>query len=123
MKYEYYNIDNYNCVERSLSKILNKDINIVRDDLKKISIELNTKASNEIEVFEEYMRRNNIKLLNDKIDCKIKDLKLSNGKYIIFCMIKKIFIIWFQSLIMFYMIKVMNRLIYIQLKYINIYKI
>lgn len=35
MKYEYYNVDNYNCVERSLSKVLNKDINIVREDLKK----------------------------------------------------------------------------------------
>lgn len=71
--------------------MLNEDVNIVREDLKKISIELNIKDSNEIEVFEEYMRRNNIKLLNDKIDCKIKNLELSNGKYIIFCYDKKDF--------------------------------
>ena len=31
----YIIIYNYNCVERSLSKVLNKDINIVREDLKK----------------------------------------------------------------------------------------
>lgn len=91
MKYINYNVDGYNCVERSLAKILNIDCEEVRNNLEKIKEELNASNSNDIEVFEEYMNRNSIFALSDKIDSKIKDLKLDNGEYIVFCYDKKDF--------------------------------
>ena len=91
MRYVYYNVDGFNCVLRSLSKILNKDIKAVKDELIEVCNELNKNDYNSVEVFEEYMRRNNIYEINNKKDIKIKDLSLDSSKYIVFCYDKKDF--------------------------------
>lgn len=91
MKYVYYDIEGYNCVLRSLSKILNRDINVVKNELIEVCDNLNINDYNSVEVFEEYMRRNNIYEISEKQDIKIKDLSLEGGKYIIFCYDKKDF--------------------------------
>ena len=44
---------------------------------------------NDIEVFEEYMKRRNIIPIDYGKDIKIKDLDLDNGLYIVFCWDKK----------------------------------
>lgn len=78
-----------NCVIRSLCKILNKDYDEVLNDLITVQNKINAESFNDIPVFEKYMENNNIY----KIDCfgepKIKDLKLDNGSYIVFCYDKK----------------------------------
>ena len=78
-----------NCVIRSLCKILNKDYDEVLNDLITVQNQINAESFNDIPVFEKYMENNNIY----KIDCfgepKIKDLKLDNGSYIVFCYDKK----------------------------------
>ena len=78
-----------NCVIRSLCKILNKEYDEVLNDLITVQNQINAEIFNDIPVFEKYMENNNIY----KIDCfgeqKIKDLKLDNGSYIVFCYDKK----------------------------------
>ena len=78
-----------NCVIRSLCKILNKEYNEVLNGLITVQNQINAESFNDIPVFEKYMENNNIY----KIDCfgepKIKDLKLDNGSYIVFCYDKK----------------------------------
>lgn len=91
MKYINYNVDGYNCIERSLAKILNTNCEVVKNNLEKIKEDLNSSNSNDIEVFEEYMNRNSIFPLSDKFDSKIKDLKLDDGEYVVFCYDKKDF--------------------------------
>ena len=86
MKYNYYNPveEKGACVTRSLSKILNKDFYEVKEELINIAKELGYKDYREIEVFEIYMKNNNILEVNTKYNCTIQDLKIDNGKYIIF---------------------------------------
>ncbi|MBP3765922.1 MAG: hypothetical protein J6G98_01915 [Bacilli bacterium] len=103
MKYEFYNIKGYNCVLRSLSKILNRDINVVKNELIEVCDNLNINDYNSVEVFEEYMRRNNIYEISEKQDIKIKDLSLEGGKYIIFCYDKKDF---------YHMVTIMDNIVY-----------
>ena len=106
-----------NCVIRSLCKALNKEYEEVYNDLLEISKELN-KSFNDIPVFEKYMSNNNInKIIEEEI--KIKNLKLSNGTYIVFCYDKKDF---------YHMIPIIDNVIYdknkdcIDLYTISIYK-
>lgn len=74
-----------NCVIRSLCKILNKEYNEVLNGLIDVQNEINAENFNDIPVFEKYMEDCGIY----KIDCsgepKIKDLKLDDGSYIVFC--------------------------------------
>ena len=106
MNYSYYYIkDNEgrsNCVIRSFCKLYNLEYNDVASELLNISKEFN-KNFNDIETFEEFMkRRNTIKL--DKYEGElIKDLKLDNNSYIIFCYDKKDF---------YHMVPVINNTVY-----------
>ena len=86
MKYEYYNpVDERgSCVQRSISKILNKDYYEVKNDLINISKSLNKEDYREVEVFEKYLFDNGATKLDIK-DLLVKDLKLDNAKYIVFC--------------------------------------
>lgn len=122
MNFEKYYITNKegksNCVIRSLCKILNKKYDEVYNELVKKAKELNCNSFNDIEVFERYMEEHNIKKINSK-EIKIKDLKLDNKEYIIFCYDKKEF---------YHMIPIINNTIYdkndecINLYTISIYK-
>lgn len=76
---------NINCVIRSLCKILNKEYDEVLNGLLDIAKALNNESFNDIPVFEEYMKQNNIIKIDIEQDKQIKDLKLDNGSYIVFC--------------------------------------
>lgn len=80
-----------NCVIRSLCKILNKEYNDVYNDLCKIAEDLKCDSFNDIPVFEKYTEDNNIFKINHDEDIKVKDLKIDNGSYIVFCYDKKEF--------------------------------
>ena len=86
MKYEYYNPieEKGSCVQRSLSKIFDKNYFEVKEDLINISKSLEKDDYREVEVFEKYLFDNGAKELDIK-DILVKDLKLGSGKYIVFC--------------------------------------
>ena len=92
MEYKYFNIEDSNgksnCVIRSLSKIFNISYEETYNGLCTIQKELNKDDYNDIEVFETYMKNKGMKEL-DISDVKVKDLKLDNGSYIVFCYDKK----------------------------------
>lgn len=117
---EYYITNNdgkSNCVVRSLCKVLNKQYDEVYSDLITISKNLNC-SFNDIEVFEKYMSDNKINKINSS-ESTIKDLKLDNGTYIVFCYDKKDF---------YHMIPIVDNVIYdrnndcLNLYVISIYK-
>ena len=117
---EYYITDNdgkSNCVVRSLCKVLNKQYDEVYSDLITISKNLNC-SFNDIEVFEKYMSDNEINKIDSKEDI-IKNLKLDNGAYIVFCYDNKDY---------YHMIPIINNVIYdkndncLNLYVISIYK-
>ena len=123
MNYNYFYLTDRegksNCVIRSFCKIYDMEYDDVSKELLTISKELNCNF-NDIETFEEFMRlRNTIKLDNYQ-DELIKDLKLDNGKYIVFCYDKKDF---------YHMVPVINKTVYdynndsLNLYVISIYKV
>lgn len=122
MKYSEYFISNKegksNCVIRSFCKLYNKEYDIVFNELVELAHELNHSSFNDVEVFEEYMRRNNTIEIDSK-EIKIKDLELDLGNYIVFCYDKKDF---------YHMITIIDNIIYdksdecLDLYIIKIYK-
>ncbi len=110
---------NSNCVIRSLCKILNKDYDEVLNGLLDTAKELNKESFNDIPVFEEYMKQNNINKIDIEQDKQIKDLKLDNGSYIVFCYNKEDF---------YHMIPIIDNTVYdkridsLELYTISIYK-
>ena len=107
MKFEEFYISDKNgksnCVIRSLCKILNKEYDEVYSELCEISNKLNCSSFNDIEVFEMYMKNNNIFKINYEKDGLVKNLKLDNGLYIVFCYDKKDY---------YHMIPIINNVIY-----------
>jgi len=95
MKFKEYYVTNNegksNCVIRSFCKIYNDSYNNVYDELIDISKELNCNNFNDVEVFEEYMKRRNTTAIDYGSDMQIKDLQLNNGTYAILCWDKKDF--------------------------------
>ena len=93
MKFKEYNyVDKdgkSNCVLRSLSKLYNREYNLVYEGLMDIAKELGYENYNEVEVFEKYMKNGNTEAIDYGKDIQIKDLKLDEGKYIVFCYDKK----------------------------------
>ena len=108
-----------NCVIRSFCKILNKEYDVVYNDLCYIAKKLNYDSFNDIPVFEKYMENNNILKINCDSDIKVKDLKIDDGSYILFCYDKKDF---------YHMIPIIDNVIYdknsdcMDLYVISIYK-
>ncbi len=122
MLFEEYNLTNNegksNCVVRSLCKILNKTYDEVYNGLLKEKDKLNSNSFNDIEVFESYMKNNNIFEIKSE-EVKIKDLKLDNNSYIVFCYDKSDY---------YHMIPIINNIIYdknnecLELYVLKIYK-
>lgn len=92
IKYEEYFISNKdgksNCVIRTFCKLFNKDYDTIFNELVDLTHELNRNSFNDIEVFEEYMKRQNINKIGSK-EIKLKDLNLDSGTYVVFCYDKK----------------------------------
>ena len=88
MKYKEYTTEG-NCIIRSFCKLYNETKENVFKELSNIQKELNANDSNDIEVFEEYMKRRNTNKLDGYKDIQIKDLVLDNNSYIVFCYDKK----------------------------------
>lgn len=92
MKYEYYYVEDENkktnCIIRTFCKLFNKEYEEVKQELINIAKELNYETYAEIEVFEKYLNDNNYKKIEHKEE-QIKNLKLENGKYAVFCYDKK----------------------------------
>ncbi len=123
MNYNYFYLTDRegksNCVIRSFCKIYDMEYDDVSKELLTISKELNCNF-NDIETFEEFMRLHNTIKLDNYQDELIKDLKLDNGKYIVFCYDKKDF---------YHMVPVINKTVYdynndsLNLYVISIYKV
>ena len=123
MKYIKYYVSSKegesNCVIRSFCKLYNEEYEQVYNDLLEIMKELNKNSYNDIEVFEEYMRRRNTKQIDLNKNLKIKDLKLDNEEYIVFCSDKKDY---------YHMVPIINNVLYdkseesLNLYTISIYK-
>ena len=107
MRFEKFYIEDSegrsNCVLRSFCKLYNEDYLCIYKELCIIKDELNMNSFNDVEVFEEYMKRRNTFLIDYGKDKVIRDLKLDNGKYIIFCWDKKEF---------YHLVPVINNTIY-----------
>ena len=86
MKYEYYNpVDEKGgCITRSISKLLDKNYTQVKEELISLSKNLKYEDYHEIEVFETYLKKNNVYELNQEFNCTIANLNIEPGKYIIF---------------------------------------
>lgn len=120
MKFEYYNPNKEKggCVVRALSKALDKNYEKVKEELIDYAKELNFSSYNEVEVFEKYILDNNFYKL-EPVNKQIKDLKLNNGTYIIFC----------NKDDFYHMVTVINNVLYdksevaFDMNAINIYKI
>ena len=122
IKYKKYFISNNegksNCVIRSFCKMFKKDYDEVFNELVSISQLLNCDNFNDIEVFEEYMKRQNINKIGSK-EIKLKDLNLDSGTYVVFCYDKKD---WYH------MVPIINNVLYdkddkaLESYVINVYK-
>ena len=123
MKFNEFYIENKdgwsNCVIRSFCKLFNKEYDEVYSELCNIQKELNCGSFNDIEVFETYMKRMNVDKIEYGTDIKLKDLKLDNGSYIVFCWDKKDF---------YHMVTIINNILYdrdnssLELYTISVYK-
>ena len=122
MKYEYYYVEvenkKTNCIIRTFCKLFNKEYEETKKELINIAKELNYETYAEIEVFEKYLNDNNYKKIEHKEE-QIKNLKLENGKYAVFCYDKKEY---------YHMLQIINNIIYdkkeenLNLYAISIYK-
>ncbi len=74
-----------NCVIRSFCKLYGGTYEDVINELLSIKEEINAESFNDIEVFEEYMRRRDTDKIEYGKDTRIKDLNIDNGNYIVFC--------------------------------------
>ena len=92
-----------NCVVRSLCKVLNREYDDVYNDLMKIAQKLKSHSFNDVEVFEKYMKDNNISKIEFKKDLKIKDIRLDKKTYVILCYDKEGY---------YHMIPIINNVIY-----------
>ena len=87
--YKYYYIcdenGKSNCVIRSFCKLYNDNYKNVYNELCSIQKGINSKSFNDIEVFEEYMKRHNTFAIDTEKEKLIKELEFDNDSYIIFC--------------------------------------
>lgn len=108
-----------NCVVRSFCKLFEKEYDEVFLELCNLANELNISSFNEIEVFDSYLSKHDIKKFDYGVDVKIRDLELNNGNYVVFCWDKSDF---------YHMIPIIDKVIYdksdecLDLYVISIYK-
>ena len=116
MKYEEYIVDG-NCIVRSFCRMFNYNSLDVSNELDDICRKCNY-TYDDVELFEEYLKRRNMFKIDYRKDLLVKDLKL-DGKYIVFCWDKNNY---------YHMIPVIDNVVYdknnkcLDLYVINIYK-
>lgn len=123
MYFKKYYIENENgksnCIIRSFCKLYNKEYQDVLNSLYTLQKQLNCENFNDILVFEEYMKNNNTLKIECKKNIKVKDLKLEDGNYIVFCWDKNEY---------YHMVPIIKNVLYdktdesLQLYVISIYK-
>lgn len=118
MKYEYYYVEDNNkksnCIIRTFCKLFNKEYDAVKQELINIAKELNYETYAEIEVFEKYLNDKNYIKIEHKEE-QIKNLKLENGKYAVFCYDKKDY---------YHMLAIINNTVYDKIEdNLNLYTI
>lgn len=105
--YKYYYIcdenGKSNCVIRSFCKLYNDNYKNVYNELCSIQKGINSKSFNDIEVFEEYMKRHNTFAIDTEKEKLIKELEFDNDSYIIFCWDKNDY---------YHMVPIINNIIY-----------
>lgn len=86
MKFCYYNPveEKGGCVARALSKAYQLDYNQVKEELIKLSQELNYDDYRELEVFESYMLFRGASILSGWENLCIKDANFDNNTYVVF---------------------------------------
>ena len=93
MKFKKYYIESKdkksNCIIRTFCKLFDESYEDVYEELCRITKEKNCDSYNDIEVFEEYLNNKNMHKIEYGKDSKIKDLKLDNNSYVVFCYDKK----------------------------------
>lgn len=87
MEYKEYIVEG-NCIIRTFTKLFNKSSEDVYNELLELAKKLNKEDYTDIEVFETYLTNNNYEIL-DNYEGVIKDLKLDNSNYAVFCWDKK----------------------------------
>lgn len=92
MEFREYYISNKegksNCVIRTFCKLFNKSYDDVFNELCNLARALNCDNFNDVLVFETYLKDNDF-ILDDSRDVNVSDLKLDNGRYVVFCYDKK----------------------------------
>ena len=93
MEFREYYISNKegksNCVIRTFCKLFNKSYDDVFNELSNLARALNSDSFNDVLVFETYLKDNGFVSLDCNEFNKVFDLKLNNGRYVIFCYDKK----------------------------------
>lgn len=87
MDFEYYNPseDKQSCVVRTMTKLTGKDYPVVKNELKELADKLGFDTYNTPDVFEIFMENYKIHKVESFENLKLKDLKLENGTYCLFC--------------------------------------
>lgn len=87
---EYYIEHNNksNCVIRTFTKLFNYEYEDIYNELLEIANKLNCNY-NDVEIFEEYLTKHNYKDTNLYKDELVRNLKLDNSNYVVFCYDKK----------------------------------
>lgn len=88
MKFNKYIVEG-NCIIRTFTKLFNKTSEEVYNELLELTTKLNKNDYTDIEVWEEYLFNNNYKRIDNTEEIKVKELKLDNSKYAVFCWDKK----------------------------------
>lgn len=78
-----------NCVIRTFCKLFNKSYDDVFNELCNLATALNCDNFNDVLVFETYLKNNSFVSLDYNEFNKVFDLKLNNGRYVVFCYDKK----------------------------------
>ncbi len=93
MKFEQFYIESANgksnCVIRTFNKLFNLPYDTIYEELLKLAKDLNCSSFNDIPVFEHFLEEHYYTTIKTDQDILIKDLKLSNNNYVIFCWDKK----------------------------------
>ena len=87
MKYKEYTAEG-NCIIRTFAKLFNKSSKEIYNELFEITKKQNREDYTDIEVWEEYLFKNNYKKIDNE-ETKINQLELDNSKYAVFCWDKK----------------------------------
>ena len=87
MGFEFYNPTNEkgSCIVRTFSKLLDKNIKTIKEELNELARKNNYDNYQNIEIIEEYFKSNNYEKLRIKDEILVKNLKLDNGKYAVYC--------------------------------------